>query len=352
MAIPKTLALSIRKSSRLFRLILLIAITALGSAQDKSKASEESPPIKVDVSLVNLTATVTDDDGHAVAGLNQEDFQVYEDSVLQDTSVFHNDDRVPVSVGIVFDTSGSMVDKIDEVQDAVIHFIETTNHEDDIFLLQFNSYTSLVEDFTDDRQKLRKAVGRLQPGGSTALYEALVEGLQHLQGGKHKKKALLLITDGNDTSSQVTLKEAVATAQQSEAIIYALGIGHGERGSFGHLLGIFKDTVDVNALRAVTNATGGRTFLLEGAHHHNGVDQIDKACQEVGSELRLQYTLGYYPKNKAKDGTYRKVRITTKSAKYAVRTRGGYFAPKDSTLPQSPSSGITHDLPVLLVAND
>lgn len=330
--------LTTHTSILLFLLILLTVIKAPpGSAQDESKGSQEFPPLKVDVTLVNLTATVTDRDGRAVADLNKEDFLVYEDGVLQETTVFHNDDRIPVSVGILFDTSGSMVDKIDEVQDAVTHFIETTNPEDDIFLLQFNSYTSLVEDFTGDRQKLSKAVGRLKPGGSTALYEAIVEGLQHLQAGKHKKKALLLITDGNDTSSQVTLREAVGTAQQSEAIIYALGIGHGGQGTFGHLEGIFKDTVDVDALQAVTDATGGRTFLLEGAHRRGGVDQIDKACQGVGAELRLQYTLGYYPKKKARDGTYRHVGIKTKNPNYIVRTRGGYFAPKDSTPPQSPS---------------
>lgn len=314
--------------------VLMAINTSLLSAQQQS---QEIPSIKVDVSLVNITATVTDHDGRAVAGLNQKDFEVYEDGVAQDMSVFHNDDRVPVSVGILFDTSGSMVDKMDEVQDAVNHFIETTNPEDDIFLLQFNTYTTLVQDFTDDRQKLRTAVGRLQPGGSTALYEAIVEGLQHLQAGKHKKKALLLITDGNDTSSQITLQEAVGTARQSEAIIYALGIGHGEGGSFEHLEGIFKDTVDVDALLAVTDATGGRTFLLQGAHHRGGVDQIDKACQEAGNELRLQYTLGYYPKNKAKDGTYRHVKITIKNPNYVVRTRAGYFAPKDATLAHSPS---------------
>ncbi len=130
--------------------------------------------------------------------------------------------------------------------------------------MRFSSNVSLVEDFTGDRQLLRRAIGRLYPGGSTALYEAIAEGLQHLQAGKHKKKALLLITDGNDTSSTVTLKEAVATAQQSEAIIYALGIGHGERGSFGHLLGIFKDTVDVDATSTSHQRRGWTNFSSAG----------------------------------------------------------------------------------------
>lgn len=317
-----------------FRLALWIVLGCSAAAQKPGVASQEIPPFKVDVTLVSLTATVADQDDRAVANLEKQDFAVYEDGVLQDIAAFHNDDRVPVSVGIVFDTSGSMVDKIDEVQDAVIHFVETTNPDDDIFLMRFSSDVSLVEDFTGDRKLLRRAISRLSPGGSTALYEAIAEGLQHLQAGKHKKKALLLITDGNDTSSTVTLKEAVATAQQSEAIIYALGIGHGERGSFGHLPGIFKDTVDVDALRQFTGVAGGRTFLLQGEHHKKGVDQIDQACQQVGAELRMQYSLGYYPKNKAKDGAFRRVEAKVRNANYSVRTRRGYFAPKEPTATQ------------------
>ena len=313
--------------------VLLVA--ALSSAAQQHRAeSHQFPPIKVEVQLVSLTATVEDNQGHAVAGLQKQDFEVYEDGALQDIAVFHNDERVPVSIGVIFDTSGSMVDKIDEVEDAVIHFVDTTNPEDDIFLIRFSAHVSLVEDFTGDRQRLRQAVGRLSPGGSTALYEAVVTGLEHLQGGKYKKKALLVITDGNDTSSQITLGEAVATAQQSEAIVYALGIGHGEHGSFGHLEGMFKDIVDVDALKAFTEVTGGRTFLLQGAHRKGGVDLIDQACQQVGAELRGQYTVGYYPKNN-REGKYRRIRIRAKDPRYTVRTREGYFSSKFEGSPQS-----------------
>ena len=318
-----------RSVAVLFLLVFLLPFCLLPTAgQSQSDTAQELPTIKVDVQLVSLTATVEDRQGHPVTGLRKEDLVVYEEGVLQDLAVFHDDEKIPVSVGILFDTSGSMVDKIDEVQDAVIHFIDTTNPEDDIFLIQFSSRTSLVEDFTGDRQRLRRAIGRLRPRGSTALYEAVVEGLQHLQAGRHKKKALLVITDGNDTSSNITLQEAAATAQQSEAIIYALGIGHGEHGSFGHLPGMFKDTVDVDALQQLTDGTGGRTFLVEGTHRRGGVDVIDQACQEVGAELRGQYTIGYYPKNKNRDGTYRRIRIKVRNGDYTVRTREGYFAPR------------------------
>jgi Ca-activated chloride channel family protein len=290
-------------------------------------SAQEFPPIKVDVQLVTLTATVEDSKGRAISGLKKEDFVVYEEHVRQEIEVFQSE-RVPVSLGVVFDTSGSMVDKIEEVEDAVIHFIETTNPEDEIFLVEFNFHASLVEDLTGDRQRLRRAVRRLGARGGTALYEAVVMGLQHLQRGRHKKKALLVITDGNDTTSQIGLQEAVSTTQQSEAIVYALGIGHGERGSFGHLPGLFKDTVDADILREFTDVTGGRTLVLEGEHHKNGVDLIDQACQQVSTELRNQYTLGYYPKNKARDGSYRRIKVEARNPDYAVRTREGYYAPR------------------------
>ena len=293
----------------------------------QTSSAQEIPPIKVDVQLVSLTATVEDRDGHAVAGLSKDAFTMFEDGIPQKIAVFHNDERVPVSIGVLFDTSGSMVDKIEEIEDAVLHFIDTTSPEDDIFLIKFSFHADLVEGFTSDRQRLRRAIGRLRAGGGTALYEAIVEGLQHLQGGRHKKKALLVITDGNDTTSNIGLEEAMETAKQSEAVIYALGIGHGEYGSFGHLPGLFKDVVDVGALKSLTDATGGRTVLIEGAHRRRGVDLIDKAAQGVSAELRNQYTLGYYPKNKTRDGSYRRIRVTLRQPGMVVRTRSGYFAP-------------------------
>lgn len=236
-------------------------LSIFSSGQQILANQQQFPPIKVEVRLVTLTATVEDSDRRAVAGLKKEDFQIVEDGAPQQVSVFHNDEKAPVSVGILFDTSGSMVDKIEGVKDAVLHFIDTTDPKDDIFLIRFNDSISLVQELTSDRQQLRRAVGTLLPGGGTALYDAVISGLQQLQQGQHKKKALLIVTDGSDTTSQVSLREAVATAQQSEAIIYALSIGHGEQGSFGHLEGMFKDTVDKKALESLTDTTGGRTFI-------------------------------------------------------------------------------------------
>jgi Ca-activated chloride channel family protein len=313
--------------------VLVAFVTiALGTfAQQQDSGAQQFPPLRVEVSLVSLTATVVDKSDKAITGLSKDDFEVYEDGALQNIAVFHNDETVPVSIGILFDTSGSMEDKIDDVQDAVVHFAQTTNPEDDIFLIRFSSSVSLVLASTSDRNQIKRAVRSLEPGGSTALYDAIVEGLERLQSGKQRKKALLLVTDGRDTSSQTRFGEAVATAKQSEAIIYALGIGHGEKGSFGHL-NRFEDTVDIEALRQLAEPTGGRAVLLQGKHKKNGVDQIDQAALEVSAELRNQYTLGYYSTNKAKDGTFRRVEVKAKNPNYIVRTRIGYLAPKDTAL--------------------
>ena len=317
--------------SRMRALVLgaFVTVALAASGQQQDPDAQQFPPLKVDVALTSLTATVADKSGKAVAGLSKGDFEVYEDGVLQNVSVFHNDETIPVSIGILFDTSGSMVDKIDGVEDAVVHFAETTSPDDDIFLIRFSSSVSLALDSTSDRRQIKRAVRSLEPGGSTALYDAIIEGLERLQSGKQKKKALLLVTDGRDTSSQTKLEEAIATARQSEAIIYALGIGHGDKGSFGHLINRLDDTVDMNALRQLTEPTGGTAVLLEGEHKKNGVDQIDQAALEVSAELRNQYTLGYYPTNKAKDGAFRRLEVKATNPNYIVRTRSGYLARRD-----------------------
>lgn len=295
------------------------------------RQEDQVPTFKSEVLLVNLTATVTGRAGTAIAGLRKDDFDVYEDSVKQSVRVFHNDETVPVSIGILFDTSGSMVDKIDDVQDAVVHFAETTNRDDDIFLMRFSSNVELVQDSTSDREQIKRAVRSLQPVGSTALYDAVLEGLERLRSGKQKKKALLLVTDGRDTSSQATLQDAIGAAKHSEAIIYALGIGHGEKGSFGHIFSRSEDRVDIGVLRQLAQETGGTAMLLEGTHLKHGVDQIDQAALQVSAELRNQYTLAYSPTNRAKDGSYRRIQVRTKNPNYTVRTRAGYTAPREAT---------------------
>ena len=319
------------------RLVWPLASSLVISAAEFAQNQEHQPqqqraqedPIKLGTDLVTLTATVFDSKGKYIANLKKEDFTVFEEGVRQEVSFFSPDERIPVSIGVIFDTSGSMVDKLDDVQDAVKHFIETTKPADEIFIIRFSSGVEVVSDFTDQKPRLRRTIDNLEANGSTALYDALHEGLQKVRQGKHKKKALLLVTDGNDTASDISQREVQELSKKSEVLVYCLGIGHGGRGSFGHILGRDKDAVDINVLRSFSDATGGRSYLLEGEHHAGGVDRIDQAVLEVSSELRQQYSLGYYPTNKKKDGSYRNIKVQMANPGYNVRTRKGYWAARE-----------------------
>lgn len=300
------------------------AIPTPTPAPIKEKDDEEI--IRVNTELVTLTAAVTDKNGRYRADLKRGDFTVYENGVEQKLEYFNTGDRVPVSLGIVFDVSGSMEDKIEGVRDAVEHFVKSVAPGDEIFLVRFSDDAELVQDFTDDKKRILRAVENLQPRGSTALYDAVLLGLQKIGDGKHRKRALLLLTDGNDTASSTTFQEITALARKSEVIVYGLGIGHGEKGS-SHS-GIFdsqvKDTVDMRTLRALADATGGNAYYLENAHE-GGRDLVDEAAEEVARELKQQYTLGYYPTDKKDNGAFRQIKVELKDKSLRVRTKRGYY---------------------------
>ncbi len=296
-----------------------------------SREVDEQDVIRVDTELVTLTATVTDGRGRYVANLKQTDFTVYENGVKQELAYFNTGDRVPVSLGIIFDTSGSMIDKIHGVQDAVEHFVKTVSAGDEIFLIRFSEDAEMVQDFTDDRRRILRAVEHLEPQGSTALYDAVMLGLERIKQGKHRKRALLLLTDGNDTASSASFDSAVALARRSEVTIYALGIGHGEQGSFGHDPhgSQSKDTVDIRVLRALAEPTGGAAYFLENAHR-GGRDLVDEAATEVANELKQQYTLGYRPKGGSRDAGFRQIKVETADKSLRVRTKRGYYVNRSS----------------------
>ncbi len=302
------------------------------SPQAAPQSVDEGDTIRIDSDLVSLTATITDSRGRFISNLKQSDFRVYEDGVKQELSYFNTGDRVPVSLGILFDTSGSMIDKIEGVRDAVSHFVKSVAPGDEIFLVRFSTDAEIVQDFTDDRRRILRTVDDLEPRGSTALYDAVLLGLQRVAQGKHRKRALLLVTDGKDTSSSVKLDTILALARRSEVIIYAMGIGHGERGSFGH--DIFEnqvdDEIDMRVLNGFADATGGRAFYLEHAHE-GGRDLVDEAAEEVASELKQQYTLGYRPTNRRKDGAFREIKVELPDKSLRVRTKRGYYAPREQS---------------------
>lgn len=326
-------------------IIILFALAAMRASFDSQAQSKQSSPtptptaapkpteeevIRVNTELVTLTATVTDKKGRYRADLKQSDFTVYEDRAKQELAYFNTGDRVPISLGIIFDTSGSMEDKIEGVQDAVEHFVKNVSPNDEIFLVQFSDDTELVQDFTADKKRILRAVELLEPRGSTALYDAITLGLQKVRQGKNKKRALLLLTDGNDTVSATDLQTALALAKKSEVIIYALGIGHGEKGNIhSGIISQIPDTVDMRVLRSFADTTGGNAYYLEEAHE-GGRDRVDEAAEEVTAELKQQYTLGYYPTNQKKDGGFRQIVVELKDKSLKVRTKRGYYAPNNT----------------------
>lgn len=287
----------------------------------------EGDVVRIDTELVTLTATVMDSRGRYVANLKQNDFAIYEDGMKQELAYFSTGDRVPVSLGILFDTSGSMIDKIEGVSDAVEHFVKSVAPGDEIFLIRFSDHAEIVQDFTDDRRRILRAIEHLKPDGKTALYDAVVLGLQRVAQGKHQKRALLLVTDGKDTTSGVRLETVRDLARRSEVTIYAMGIGHSEQGTFGH--DQTGDEIDMKVLNAFADATAGRAFYLENAHV-GGRDLIDEAAEEVAAELKQQYTLGYRPTNRKRDGALREIKIELPDKSLRVRTKRGYYAPRDA----------------------
>lgn len=284
--------------------------------------------IKVNTEIVTLTATVIDKNGRPRTDLKRDDFTIYEDGAVQKLDYFNTGDHIPMSLGIIFDTSGSMEDKIEGVQDAVVHFTKSVAAGDEIFLVRFSDDAEIVQDFTDDKTRIQRAIQGLVPRGNTTLFDSILLGLQKMGDGKHRKRALLLLTDGNDTASSVKFEEVLALARKSEVVIYGLGIGHGEEGNIHNsfLNSQIKDTVDMRTLRALADATGGNAYFLENAHE-GGRDRIDESAAEVAAELKLQYTLGYYPTNPKKDGGFRQIVVEVKDKSLKVRTKRGYYAP-------------------------
>jgi Ca-activated chloride channel family protein len=301
-------------------------------APPQSQAQPQAPPpppqgqyrFRRDVDLVVLYASVLDEHGNFVPSLDQSNFRVYEDKVEQKLSTFGRED-VPLTVGLVVDNSGSMRDKREKVNAAALTFVETSNRQDEVFVVNFNDefFLDLDKDFTSDVRELREALERVDSRGGTALYAALVGSMDHLKKGTRDKKALLIITDGEDNASgHITLETAVEQARKTGTLMYAVGLlGQDDKKEARHAK---------KALLTLTEETGGAAYFPD------SVEEVQAICREIARDVRNQYVLAYYPTNAAKDGSFRSVKIDVvnpphRSGKISVRTRLGYYAPKSST---------------------
>ncbi len=296
-------------NARAVAILLFIGFAGAANTQDP-----EPYKISVTVDLVVLHATVRDRKGGFVSDLHERDFAVYEDGVRQSIRLFRHED-IPVTVGLVIDHSGSMRSKLPEVIAAARTFVRTSNPEDRLFVVNFNERVTLglpdAVSFTDRAEELERAISRMPAMGMTALYDAAIEGLERFQAGSRDKGALIIVSDGGDNASKHTLARLVSMAEQSSAVIYAIGV--------------FDETdVDRNPglLRRLARTTGGEAFFPR------QLDEVVAICERIAHDIRNQYTIGYVSSNTGKAGVFRAIRVAAggTAGKLQVRARSGYIA--------------------------
>jgi Ca-activated chloride channel family protein len=272
--------------------------------------------IKKDVNLVLVPVSVTDTLERLVVGLNQDNFQVFEGKKAQQIKHFSSED-VPISLGIIVDTSGSMADKMNRVEEAVNQFCDAANLQDEFFMITFGDQPRLAVDFTTDPQELRKELLFTQTKGRTSLLDAVYMALGKMRQAKYPRKALLIISDGGDNHSRYGERDVKSAVKESDVMVYAIG-------TFDRYVPTQEELLGPALLTELTQPTGGRSFVLQNA------SQMPDVAHRIGTELRTQYVLGYRPQDAPKDGKWHKIKVKLmlpkKLAFLRVNARTGYYA--------------------------
>jgi Ca-activated chloride channel family protein len=299
-------------------LLLVVLAGYIGHQTPQARQDQDSSGsfrISVDVALVVLHATVSDRQGGFVSDLGEQDFVVYEDGVPQRIRLFRNED-IPVTVGLVVDHSTTMRPKLAEVTAAARTFVQSSNREDEMFVVNFNEIVSLglpgTIRFTDSTAELENAITAAPTGGQTALYDAIAKALEGLEAGSRDKKVLIVVGDGEDNASAHSLAQVMDLAGQSSAVIYTVGV-------------FDKENPDRNPrmLKRLAQATGGEAFFPD------QLSEVVAICERIARDIRHQYTIGYVPGNLTRDGGYRAIRVVARAksnGRLSVRTRTGYIA--------------------------
>jgi Ca-activated chloride channel homolog len=313
-------------SVRAWMLVLLLALSAVAVIAQQPEPSQTPPPdvdpttspLRIKTDLVTLTLTVTDVYGRYVSGLSKNAFQIFDNNQEQEITFFSDSDA-PVSLGILFDVSGSMGgEKIQKARNALSRFINLSHPSDEYFLIAFNSRAQLLLDRTRDADAVLQKLTLVQPKNNTALYDAVYLGIERVTRGTHQKKALLIISDGQDNSSRYNFGEVRRLMKESDVVTYAVGIlGAGDAGSQVGMQGqAFLDEL--------TSVTGGKAF------YPSSDIEMDEIFERIALELRHQYSIGYTPKDFQPDGKWRKVKVKVKPPRglprLTVRSREGYYA--------------------------
>jgi Ca-activated chloride channel family protein len=283
----------------------------------KIKAGEG---IKVDVNLALVNVTVTDPLNRLVTGLEKENFRIYEDGVEQEVVTMSSED-VPVSIGLIFDMSGSMSDKVDKARQAAVQFMRTANPLDQFFLVSFNDRAELTSGFTSSVEELQNRMMFTASRGRTALLDAVYLGLSQMRGAHNAKRALLIISDGGDNHSRYSENDVRNFLKEADCQLYAIGIYD----DMGIRTRSSEELNGPSLLSEMTEMTGGRAFPV------GNIGELPDIAAKIGMELRNQYVLGYRPSNKVHNGTWRKIKVKLRPPRglppLTVYAKTGYYAP-------------------------
>lgn len=276
-------------------------------------------PIQVQVDLVLVPVTVTDPMNRLVTGLEKENFQIIENKQPQEIRHFSSEDA-PISLGVIFDMSGSMSNKVEKAREAVVEFFKTANPQDEFFMIAFSDKPELLADFTQSVADIQDKLVYTIPKGRTALLDAIYLGMNKMRDAHNTKKALLIISDGGDNRSRYTDSEIKSMVKEADVQLYAIGI-------FDAVGATPEERLGPQLLTDITDVTGGRTFTI------NNPNELADVATKIGIELRNQYVIGYRPKNPAKDGRWHKIKVKLLPPKglppLTVYAKTGYYAPSE-----------------------
>lgn len=279
--------------------------------------STHTRPYKVDVDLVLVPVTITDPMNRLVTGLDKTNFEVFEGSEKQQIRHFSSEDA-PISLGVIFDVSGSMSNKFDKSKEAVVEFFRTANPQDEFFVISFSDRPELLSDFTPSVEDIQSRLVTAMPKGRTALLDAIYMGLHQMRDAHHERKALLIISDGGDNHSRYTESEIKSIVKEADVQIYAIGL-------FDLTPRTEEERLGPVMLSDITDVTGGRTFTVDNPN------ELADIATKIGIELRNQYVLGYRPSKAARDGKWRKIKVKLLPPKglppLHIYAKTGYYAP-------------------------
>ena len=278
----------------------------------------QSVHIDVDLALVNVT--VTDPYDRLVTGLEPDNFRIFENSVEQEIQYFSSED-VPISIGVIFDLSGSMANKVDKAREAASQFFKTANPQDEFFLVSFNERAELMSGFTSSVEDLQSRILSAPAKGRTALLDAIYLGLNQMRAARNGKRALLIMSDGGDNNSRYSEKDIKRLVREAGTQLYSVGIFD----PFANRSRTPEELSGPSLLSEVTELTGGRAFSVE------NINELPDTAAKIGAELRNQYILGYRPSNKSRDARWRKIKVKLRAPKglppLSVYAKTGYYAP-------------------------